>query len=113
MARSSWADALLLWQHLHQRKLVSQQLYLDAARCFQRLVQAPDAHRVLTEAIETFAESGTAEFFEQAGDMALEIQTEPAETLAERAYQKAIDILRDTVSGPDVSGHKDAGNKNF
>ncbi|HPM82438.1 MAG TPA: PEGA domain-containing protein [Candidatus Anammoximicrobium sp.] len=113
MARSSWADALLLWQHLHQRKLVSQQLYLDAARCFQRLGQAPDAHRVLTEAIETFAESGTAEFFEQAGDMALEIQTEPAETLAERAYQKAIDILRDTVSGPDVSGHKDAGNKNF
>ena len=41
MARSSWADALLLWQHLHQRKLVSQQLYLDAARCFQRLGQAP------------------------------------------------------------------------
>jgi hypothetical protein len=107
MARSVWADALLLWQHLHQRKLVSQQLYLDAARCFQRLGQAPDAHRVLTEAIETFAESGTAEFFEQAGDMALEIQTDPAEALAERAYQKAIDMLRDTVSAPETGGRND------
>lgn len=111
MARSAWADALLLWQHLHQRKLVSQQLYLDAARCFQRLGQAPDAQRVLSEAIETFAKSGTAEFFEQAGDMALEIQTEPAETLAERAYQKAIDRLRDTVSGSETNDRIDRGNK--
>jgi len=111
MARSAWADALLLWQHLHQRKLVSQQLYLDAARCFQRLGQAPDAARVLNEAIETFAKSGTAEFFEQAGDMALEIQTEPAEALAERAYQRAIDTLRDTVSGPGTSAGNDLGNK--
>ena len=101
MARSGWADALLLWQHLHQRKLVSQQLYLDAARCFQQLGQTPDAVRVLSEAIETFAKSGTAEFFEQAGDIALEIPTEPAQTLAEQAYQKAIDTLRETVSGPE------------
>jgi hypothetical protein len=62
---------------------------------------------VLTEAIETFAESGTAEFFEQAGDMALEIQTDPAEALAERAYQKAIDMLRDTVSAPETGGRND------
>jgi hypothetical protein len=111
MARSAWADALLLWQHLHQRKLVSQQLYLDAARCFQRLGQAPDAHRVLSEAIETFAKSGTAQFFEQAGDMALEIQTEPAETLAEQAYEKAIDMLRDTVSGPETGDCGALGSK--
>lgn len=111
MARSAWTDALLLWQHLHQRKLVSQQLYLDAARCFQRLGQAADAARVLSEAIETFAKSGTAEFFEQAGDMALEIQTEPTEALAERAYQRAIDTLRDTVSGPETSAGNDLGNK--
>jgi hypothetical protein len=99
MARTLWTDALLLWQHLHQRKLVSQQLYLDAARCFQQLGQTSDAVRVLTEAIDTFAESGTAEFFEQAGDIALEIQTEPAHALAKQAYQKAIDMLRETVSG--------------
>lgn len=100
MARSAWADALLLWQHLHQRQLVSQQLYLDAARCFQQLDQSPDAVRVLGEAIETFAKSGTAEFFEQAGDIALEIPTEPAQALAEQAYQQAIELLRETVSGP-------------
>ena len=35
MQRSNWTDALLLWQHLHKRKLVSQQLYLDAALVFQ------------------------------------------------------------------------------
>lgn len=100
MARSAWSDALLLWQHLHQRKLVSPQLYLDAARCFRQLDQSPDAVRVLGEAIETFAKSGTAEFFEQAGDIALEIPTEPAQALAEQAYEKAIELLRETVSGP-------------
>jgi hypothetical protein len=56
---------------------------------------------VLSEAIDTFAKSGTAEFFEQAGDIALEIPTEAAQTLAEQAYQKAIDTLRETVSGPE------------
>ena len=35
MQRSNWTDALLLWQHLHKRKLVSQQLYLDAAQCLR------------------------------------------------------------------------------
>ena len=101
MARSNWADALLLWQHLHQRQLVSQQLYLDAARCFQQLNQTNDAVRVLREAIEAFAKSGNAGFFEQAGDIALEIPGEPAQALAEQAYQRAIDTLRETVSGPD------------
>ena len=66
---------------------------------------------MLSEAIETFAKSGTAEFFEQAGDMALEIQTDPAQALAERAYQKAIDVLKDSVSGPATSGHSDTGNQ--
>ena len=101
MARSNWADALLLWQHLHQRQLVSQQLYLVGARCFQQLDQTNDAVRVLREAMEAFAKSGTAGFFEQAGDIALEIPGEPAQTLAEQAYQKAIDTLRETVSGPE------------
>jgi hypothetical protein len=39
--------------------------------------------------------------------MALEIQTDPAEALAERAYQKAIDMLRDTVSAPETGGRND------
>lgn len=107
MARAAWADALLLWQHLHQRKLVSQHLYLDAARCFQQLGRTSDAVRVLTEAIETSTKSGTAEFFERAGDLALEIETEPAQALAEEAYQKAIDMLRETVSRHE-HGHREA-----
>ena len=101
MARSNWSDALLHWQHLHQRQLVSQQLYLVGARCFQQLDQTNDAVRVLREAMEAFAKSGTAEFFEQAGDIALEIPGGPAQTLAEQTYQKAIDTLRETVSGPE------------
>jgi serine/threonine protein kinase len=98
MDRSNWQDALLLWHHLHQRKLVSQQLYLDAARCFAELDQEDDALRVLSEALDAFAESRSAEFPEQVGDRALEIQSEPARALAERAYQMAIDRLRETVS---------------
>ena len=95
---SNWQDALLLWHHLHQRKLVSQQLYLDAARCFAELDQEVDALRVLSEALDAFAESRSSEFPEQVGDMALDIQLEPARALAERSYQMAIDRLRETVS---------------
>ncbi|NLS92871.1 MAG: protein kinase [Planctomycetaceae bacterium] len=98
MIRSNWQDALLLWYHLHQRKLVSQQLYLDAARCFVELDQGEDALRVLSEAFDTFAVSRSAEFPEQIGDMALDIQSEPAQALAERAYRQAIDRLRESVS---------------
>jgi tetratricopeptide (TPR) repeat protein len=99
MEREAWSDALLLWQHLHQRKLVSQQLYLDAGYCFRQLEQPEDAVRVLREALKAFATTGTAQFFEQAGDLALEIEDEAAQTLAAEAYQKAIDALRETISG--------------
>ena len=60
MQRSNWTDALLLWQHLHKRKLVSQQLYLDAAHCFKQLDQIPDMLRILSEAIDTFGKTGNA-----------------------------------------------------
>ena len=98
MDRSNWQDAILLWHHLHERKLVSQQLYLDVARCFAELDQEEDALRALSEALDAFAESRSAEFPEQVGDMAIDIQLEPAQALAERAYQMAIDRLRETVS---------------
>ena len=70
MDRNDWENALLLWQHLHQRKLVSQQLYLDAARCFKELKQTADTVRVLSEALAACGESGSPEFLEQAGDLA-------------------------------------------
>jgi hypothetical protein len=102
MQRSNWTDALLLWQHLHRRKLVSQQLYLDAASCFQHLNQVPDMLRVLSEAIDAFGKDATPEFLEKAGDMALAAETEQAQTLAERAYRMASEQLKETISsGPE------------
>jgi len=98
MARSKWKDALLLWNHLHKRELVSEQLYLDTAKCFVELDQDADALKVLSEAVDTFSESGSPEFFEKAGDVALEIKNDDAQALAEEAYQRAIDALRETIS---------------
>ena len=102
MQRSNWTDALLLWQHLHKRKLVSQQIYLDAASCFQHLNKVPDMLRVLTEAIDTFGKNAAPEFLEKAGDMALAIETEQSQTLAEKAYRMASEQLKETISsGPE------------
>lgn len=98
MERSDWENALLLWQHLHQRKLVSQQLYLDAAQCFKQLGRENDTVRILSEAVTAFAETGSPEFFEQAGDVVLDIETDAALELAEKAYVAASEALMDTVS---------------
>ena len=98
MKQSNWRDALLLWQHLHKRKLVSQQLYLDAASCFKETGQVQDAIRVLTEAIDTFGKGGPPEFLEAAGDIALAIGTQGGESLAETAYGMASKQLMDTIS---------------
>ena len=100
MKRSAWKEALLLWQHLHQRKLVSQRLYLDAARCFNELGQQQDAVHLLSEAIGTFEKDASPDFLEEAGDMALAIETAPAQALAERAYRMASERLREAVSPP-------------
>jgi len=108
MQRSNWTEALLLWQHLHKRKLVSQQLYLDAASCFQHVNQVPDMLRVLTEAIDTFGKNATPEFLENAGDMALAVETEQAQTLAEKAYRMASERLKETIS----SGRKQTATAN-
>jgi serine/threonine protein kinase len=98
MQRSNWTDALLLWQHLHKRQLVSQQLYLDAACCFKQLNQVPDMILVLSEAIDTFGKNATPEFLEKAGDMALAIETEQAQALAAKAYRMASEQLNETIS---------------
>jgi len=99
MDRSNWKDALLLWRHLHARKLVSQQLYLDAARCFKELGQNEDTVRVLDEAIKTFHDSASTEFLEQAADLALATPTDPAQELAKKTYDTVSDRLKETVSG--------------
>ena len=108
MQRSNWKDALLLWQHLHTRKLVSPELYLDAARCFKELGQDNDMVRVLSEAIATLGPKAGPEFLEQAGDLALANQTEESQKLAEQAYRAASDRLREQVTQPNPR----AGNNN-
>jgi len=98
MQRSDWKNALLLWQHLHKLKLVSQQLYIDATRCFQQLGQEDDALRVLTEAMNAFRKASAPDFFEQVGDVAVTMKSDQAQALAEKAYRMASEQLRDSVS---------------
>lgn len=99
MARKNWKDAVLLWRHLHARKLASQALYLDAAKCFKELHQTEDAIRILTEAVTAFEQTATAAFLEQAGDVALSLETPAAEKLAEQAYKAASARLKDSITG--------------
>jgi len=98
MDQSNWKDALLLWEHLHKRKLVSQNLYLDAARCFKELGQHEDAIRVLAEALESLGGEATCTFLEKAGDIALSMETDAAEEVAVRAYEMACEKISVTVS---------------
>ena len=89
MARGNWADALLLWQHLHQRKLVSSSLYLDAAICFHKQGKHDDAVALLSEALNVFSATASPEFLESAGDLAIDIKSPAAQALAKRAYDAA------------------------
>jgi hypothetical protein len=98
MNHGNCQDALFLWQHLHSRKLVSQSLYLDAARCFRTLKQNKDAFRVLSEAVRAFADTAPAEFFEQAGDIALSLDLPPAQQLAAEAYKTASSKMLNSVT---------------
>jgi len=104
MKGKDWSDALLLWRHLHQRQLVSQSLYLDAARCFRELGQDDDAIHVLSESILAFRSSATADFFERAGDIAIGIKTAAAQTLAEEAFNLASRNLENPKSPTQASG---------
>ena len=63
--------------------------------------------RVLTEAIDTFGKNATPEFLEKAGDMALAIETEQAQALAEKAYRMASEQLKETISSG--QGHSAQG----
>lgn len=103
MKAGNWSDAILLWQHLHERKLVSEQLYLDAARCFAALGQREDVLRVVREAIAAFSDVGAERFFEEAGDIALELKTPAADAVAIDAYSLASRQLLNGKRPPDGS----------
>jgi hypothetical protein len=104
MAHNDWGNAILLWHHLHTRRLVSQSLYLDAALCFRELGQTEDAVRVLGEAVQAFQQIASADFFERAGDIAIQIKTHEAQELAEQAYTLATQRLLHPLNS---QGHSD------
>lgn len=108
MSRDNWPDALQAWKHLHERKLVSPELYLDAARCLMKLNQHDDATRLLQEAFDAFQASATPSFLERAGDLALEIGSPKALAIAEQAYRDASKKLLNTITQPNDSVGKPA-----
>lgn len=93
MRRKNWQDALLLWHHLQQRKLVSPELYLDAARCFHALMADSDALTVLREAFNVYKDEINAGFFESIGDLAIELPDPASQTLAREAFERASALL--------------------
>jgi len=106
MERANWNDALLLWRHLHSRKLVSDALYLDAATCFRELKQPDEALRILQEAYEAFAGTASAEWVEKCGDAACQLGPK-GEALGLKAYTKASERMKSSVSEAQKPVRKD------
>jgi len=90
MASEKWEDALRFWFHLHDRKLTSPGLYLDAARCFAELKRSDEALEVLREAVRVFASLEDDRFFERAGGLFEDLG---ALEDADRAYLRACEII--------------------
>lgn len=93
MGLQRWNGALDLWHHLHSRKLVSPQLYVDAATCFHRRQEDSDALTLLKESFTDYRSSGSLDFFESIGNLALAIGGAEAEKLAVSAYNRARELL--------------------
>ena len=91
-----------------QRKLVSQQLYLDAARCFKELGQNRRYGSRVDEAIDTFRLAASTISWSRPADVGISIPTDAAQEMAEKAYQAASDRLKETISQPEaLAGRKD------
>lgn len=97
MQERNWNDAIVLWRHLHDRKLVSPPLYLDAARCFEHQQKHSDALVVLQEAYKSFGASASVDWLEQCGELALPLGSE-GEALALRAFRLASEKMKTFVS---------------
>jgi hypothetical protein len=99
MARQRWQEALDIWRHLQERRLVSAELYLDAVRCMQELDRGREARLLLEEAWQTYAATASAAWLERCGDRALALGPD-GEALAQRAYEKAAQRLLTTPAAP-------------
>ena len=85
MQANEWRQALSILEHLHRRKLVSPELYLDVSTCFQQLDSKEDAYKLLEEAFYTFSAKANSDYLERLADQASLLKTTQAETLAFRA----------------------------
>ena len=92
MKQQQWSDALSIWQHLHIRRLVGSEVCLDAARCFVALERETDALHVLEESLTTLMNENEVNwtYFEQAGDLAAQLDVPQAEEVAISAYSLAV-----------------------
>lgn len=95
MKNEEWEDALGFWHHLHHLKLVSATLYIDAAACFVKLDQIDEARTVLLEAMDAYEETGSASFFEKAGELFLSFQFPEDDRQAQLAFEKALSKLHE------------------
>jgi tetratricopeptide (TPR) repeat protein len=94
MKTKDWKNALLLWHHLHKRKLVSPELYLDAAKCFANIGKSEEAIQVLQEAFAAYRSEKRSSFFEEIGNQAIEAGSVTGDKLAIGAYERASELLR-------------------
>lgn len=94
MQLQQWEEALELWHHLHSRELVSPSLYVDAATCFHHREEDAESLRLLDEAFQVYRESGSMDFFERVGDLAMLISDPDSDAIAIAAYDRARELLR-------------------
>ena len=94
MEKEQWTDALAFWRHLHQRRLVSTRLYLDAATCFIKLEKKDEAVRIAREAIDKYPKANDAYFYEQLGNiLLLDPGNEESQQAAVKAFERANELF--------------------
>lgn len=98
MEEENWDEALALWLHLHQTKLASKQVYLDAARCFYQMGKPGDAVMLIDHALKTVGTRADANYLFAMGDLAAEIDTEESRRIAVRAYEAASKSLEYSIT---------------
>lgn len=98
MKSENWDEAIALWLHLHQIKLTSKEIYLDAARCFYHMGKPGDAVMLIDQALKTVGTRTDASYLFAMGDLAAEIDTEESREIAVRAYQAASKSLEFSVT---------------
>ncbi len=90
MRQDKWGDALIVWQHLDERKLENAKLLLDVAKCFQHQAEPNKSLAALVRARELDADQVTVDFLTELGDVALLLEMDTANDFAEVAFVEAL-----------------------